>query len=119
MGKYVDRGDPAVPDFTELTLTLDGAPHDLDLSGIVAALGALHLVHFRVELHPTEDVILRFREKGNVNWENKVEIAALVSAVGMQKNDCWVMMDANRIIEYVGSMAAGTIKLTVRGWIED
>lgn len=100
MGKYADRGDPAVPDFTEADLIMDGAWHELDLSGIVAAAGANHLVHIR----SWEDVMPNIREVGNVNDLN----------IGAE----WVMMNADRKIEYK-NFGGNFTKLVVRGWVED
>lgn len=106
--KYVDRGDPAEVDFTQADLTLDDAWHELDLSAIVPAAGANHLVHLKA----LATITIAFREVGNINTINVTP-----EATGMHA-DSWVMLDANRKIEYMTS--AGMIgTLTVRGWWTD
>ena len=123
MGKYVDRGDPEVCDFTALGLTIDGAWHDLDFSGIVAEAGAGHLVHFRLlfTIMANDQIyVFRFREKGNVNEQNIAEYEIQNQSEG-RCSDFWVTMDDLRKIQYWGFTAAppGDICIVVRGWTED
>jgi len=118
--KYVDRGDPAAVDFTQATLTTDAGWHDLNLSSIVPAEGASHLVHLNLALK--DDVpgsLFMFRKKGNTNAVNVV--SAFVQADGVYKSvDVWVMCDSSRVIEYVGSDTSfSVIEITVLGWWTD
>lgn len=119
--KYVDRGDPGDPDFTEANLSADAAWHELDLSGIVAEAGANHLVHLSLQTYeprpgePSNEVIFKARKLGNINMWN------LAIADKIICTDLWVMVDANRKIEYWLETISGSGKIgvTIRGWVTD
>lgn len=105
---YVDRGDPAAPDFGNGDFTKDSNWHELDLSAIVPAAGANKLVYITATV--TGDTI-EFRKPGNSNAVNTLYINAVESG--------WVQMDADRKIEYKVVPAAGTIAgFAVRGWMQ-
>lgn len=120
MGKYVDRGDPAAHDFTLVDIVQDNAWHDLNLSAIVALAGADHLVHLIVGVKATKsDNFLYFREKGNVNEINIVCVRTQSANVASDE-DCLVLMDTTRTIQYKATADDWTgILISVRGWIED
>lgn len=119
---YVDRGDPAAPDFTKPGFTIDGAWHDLDLSGIVPAAGANMLVHLSLDVMPgTIGKYIRLREKGNSNSYNIGGLAGIYGHRDYLRSDVWVKMDANRVIQYqVESVPLDwdSMEVTVRGWME-
>lgn len=118
---YVDRGDPATFDFTQADLILDMAPHDLDLSAIVPPAGANQLVHLMVRgnaaviTSPFPPMLL-IRKKGNANWMNVTGFGTQVSNLYAAAGDVWVMLDANRVIEYRGNV--DIVDIVVRGWME-
>lgn len=120
MAKYVDRGDPAAFDFTLVDIIQDDSWHDLDLSGVVAPAGASHLVHLIVGVKGTKaDNYLYFREKGNVNEVNIICVRTQAANVASDE-DCIVMMDATRKIQYKAAVDDWTaILIAVRGWVED
>lgn len=112
---WVDRGDPAAPDWTELTLTLDGNWHDLDLSAIIDA-GAL-LVIFRVfviggEGGPTDFMM---RTNGNINEVNVDRVLPVVTFKTFFQSFI-VTPDENGIVEYLGGAAIPDLDVTVAGW---
>lgn len=111
--RYINRGDPAVPDFT--ALTFDDLWHDLDLSGIVASAGASHLVHLRIDFSAPGPALEGWlREKGNVNTENAVRCITRDGAT--HSRGIWVQMDAQRKIEYRVWAGMSTFNIVVRGW---
>jgi hypothetical protein len=111
-----DRGDPSAADFTEATLTTDGAWHDMDLSTIVGATAKY--VVLRVSVYDDAiDSYLRFRKNGNTNEYNSPIVRTQVA-------NCWndatfiVPLDTGRVIEYKGSnVAFGSIIIVVSGWM--
>lgn len=114
-GLAVDRGDPVTYDFTQVDLALDGAWHDLDLSGIIPT--NVNVVYLQINFLATAiNKFLTFRTKSNVNIANISEIRS--SAVGLfQPADIIQFPDANRVIEYIGSNAGILfVRITVKGW---
>ena len=118
--RYIDRGDPADFDFTLASLITDGDYHDLDLSSIVPEAGANHLVHLRFQIMDNAAGMIFFlREKGNSNPYNSLAAATIVADT-YTFFDGFVMLDANRKVEYWASNTTWTgIYILVRGWWED
>lgn len=118
--EYVDRGDPADWDFDLTDLTTDSNWHDLDLSGIVAAGGASHLVHILIYiLDDTSEKYITFQEKGNVNSYNTDPLYTQVANI-YNAGSLLVMMDGDRIIQYKTSNTTFSgIYILVRGWWKD
>lgn len=112
---FVDRGDPATPDWTQATLIADGAYHDLDLGGIVpvgtkGVLFTTYLfgdhVHWSIEL----------RRKGNVNTATSNGMLVMIVGLG-NWGDVTCAVDENRKIEYKLPNETWTlINMTVKGW---
>jgi hypothetical protein len=116
---FVDRGDPAAWDKQVGDLTTDGTWNDLDLSSVVPADGAERLVLLHVELEDdAAGSAFSVREKGNANAFNVASAVTQVANV-LTTADLWVLADASRTIQYMGSNVAFTkIDLCVRGWTE-
>lgn len=114
---YVDRGDPASTDFLHTVLTIDGAYHELDLSAIVPAIAANHLVHISLRVRGAENSTGNLRKAGNVNTNN-MDIATMQRDNGWYNWSAWVMMNADRKIEYAFAAAITGVVMTVRGWWE-
>lgn len=112
---WVDRGDPAAPDWTQATLTLDQNWYNLDLSTIIDV--GTKLVTFRIyqiggEGGPTEFMM---RTKGYVN---EVNVSKSYGSPPFE-SVCElfaVSPDENRIVEYNGGGALTTLNVTVAGW---
>ena len=115
--EYIDRGDPAVADFSIGDLTLNNAFHELDLSSIVPSDAAGKRVHLRVTMsNSTIGKNVIFRELGNTNTENAEHLAVEIANIYITR-DWWVPMDAARKIEYVAESGGWTVfNVTVRGW---
>lgn len=118
--KYVDRGDPANYDFRKEDLIQDSAWHDMDLSGIVPEAGANHLVHISVTIQATvAENYLILQKKGNVNFPAVGRTRTQVADIMLDESDIFVMMDADRKIEYQASTGNWSrIDVAVRGWLE-
>lgn len=117
--KYINRGDPAAYDFLTPFFVMDGLWHDLDLSGIVPAAAANHLVDLRVLIADTfvgRSILIR--EKGNVNDINATEIWTQ-EAGEANDVDTEVMLDANRVLEYKMLWTVSVVQVVVRGWWTD
>lgn len=110
---FVDRGDPASPDFTEADLTLDGSWNSLDLSAIIPSDAVLVLVHGYMEDTVDTDNI-HFREPGNSNTANAARLRA---GGGFQGVNDMLVVPSGQAISYNGSSGASpVIELTVGGW---
>jgi len=111
-GGFVNRGDPAAYDYTQATLILDGAYHDLDLSAIVPA-GATAILLVGEGSNSGKWIL--FRKNGNANTIN---ISAFENgAVGLNQYFCLVVpCDVNRVIEYRAAPGWTDLNLTVGGW---
>ena len=111
---YAGR-DPSGHDWTEATLTEDGAWHDLDCSSIVPA--GTKLIHLRVYVQ--DDAVyssIYFRKNGNTN---SVAIQGIFTeAVNIARTGNYVVpCDTNRVVEYMASNVVFTdIDLTITGW---
>ena len=112
---YVDRGDPAVYDFSVGDLTTDTTWRDLDLSSIVPA-GAT-AVYIRIYLlDDAANSQFGFRTKGN---SNAYAITLCRTQVANVVNDIIVIvkLNAGRVIQYIGSNTTfDHIDLIVLGW---
>jgi len=113
---FIDRGDPAVYDFTQATLTTDDTWQDLDLSTIIPA-GAKAVILRVCVNNSTPETGIYFRKKGNVNAINMGQILAQTSNV-WNESDIIVALDSTRHIEYnaTNTTWAG-ILILVKGWL--
>jgi len=112
---FVDRGDPAAYDYAKEDLTIDGAWHDLDLSGIVSEFAKAVFIIGHLE-GPAVDWAIMFRKKGNVNEIVHGGMETLRAGVERHRSSI-VALDDNRIIEYkVDNQAWTTLDLAVKGW---
>lgn len=112
---FVNRGDPANPDYTQATLTADGSWHELDLSSIVPDRAKAVVMVLRVRDDEVRNY-LRFRRLGNINEDNVSELWTQVSNIFISK-DLTIPLDENRKIEYnLQFTSFDLIWLTVKGW---
>lgn len=113
--QFHDRGDPSTYDWTDADLTTDGTWRDLDLSSIVPAGAKAVLLRVQAK-DDVEQIILRFRKKGNTNDVNVAIMGVHIANVTMQ-NNLIVNCDANRIIQYNAANYDWTfIYISVGGW---
>lgn len=114
--KFVDRGDPAAYDWTVIDFTTDGNWHDLDCSSIVPAGATFILFRLRIRDNLTATEFF-LRKKGNSNSINIARI--LITAINLRIDQSFlVACDANRVVEYGGTVATfTTLDLVVAGWI--
>ena len=118
---YVDRGDPATWDWIETgskaVLNTDGNWHDLDLSGIVPAEAAGKLVHIRYWMqHANAGQAFYVRLNGRTNSCN-ADGDVTAGTTGLAFGSWWILCDANRVIEYMGTNTSfNNIYLSIRGW---
>ncbi len=114
--KYVDRGDVAAYDFELAGLVMDGAGHDMDLSGILpigARLASMRI--FMTVVGAGEYFYLV--EKGNVNAINLLRCVGPAAGGSIEMSGI-VKTDASRFLTYVGNVqGAGALGVVVRGWI--
>lgn len=113
--KFVDRGDPTVPDFDTGDLGAAGTWRDLDLSSIIPKGTALVLL--RVSINSTAaGKSLNIRTKDNTGGINVGLAATQVAGLTMGV-DFWVAPNADGIVNYYFSTATWTIRdFTVGGW---
>lgn len=111
---FVDRGDPAVADWTEATLTINSAWHDLDLSTIVPEGASTVLFNGYIR----DDAVNSYfflRSKDNAGLYNISAIITQVANVPVQR-DMVVKLTSDRKISYTGFTGTDFVSLTVRGW---
>jgi len=112
---YVDRGDPAAYDFGIGDLTVDGAWHDLALTGLItdSARAVLLDTDFQANLANKH---INFREKGNSNDFNHSKISTIVAAQD-QHDIVIVSPDDAKTVQYnIDTATWDHINMTVRGW---
>lgn len=112
---YVDRGDPAVQDWSTATLTENGTWNDLDCSAIVPD-GAKAIIFF---IHASDDTAageITLRKKGNINTYNVGGLTHQVANVSTQ-SQIIIPCDVNRVIQYwITNKVWSTIRITICGW---
>ena len=114
-GIFANRGDPAAADWTQLTLSQDGAWHTLDLSAIVPA-GAKAVLFAASISSPLPSRILQLRRHGNANTLAVSKIETQVAGV-TRSRDLICPVDSDRKADYyVSSPVWIAISLTVKGW---
>lgn len=113
--RFVDRGDPAVADWSKLTLTGDSAWHDLDLSSIVPI--GTNFVLLRVAMDADNvDKKLSFRKKGHTGEVNIAECRVVVIDLPHHYGKT-VAVSADRIIQYrLSTVVWRELLITVAGW---
>ena len=111
---FVDRGDTTLPDWDHLTLTLDNAWHELDLSAIVPA----NATAVSILCIMNGDAVGRrisLRKSGNANEGNmSIRTTNVANTVG--QHDMVVAASANQIIDYKITTGWNILILVVKGW---
>jgi len=112
---YVDRGDPATYDYDKEDLTIDGAWHDLDLSGIVGEFAKAVFIVAHLQ-GAAVDWAIMFRKNGNANDIVHGGMETLRAGVKRHRSSI-VALDADRKIEYKADNENwDTLDLAVKGW---
>lgn len=114
-GQFVDRGDPATYDWTEIDLTTDGTWRDLDCSAIVPSNATAILFNCIIE-DDAAGSEFRLRENGA---SNAINMGIVRTQVVNLPNDKTFIIACNfaQIVEYYGTNVAFTsIDLVVSGW---
>lgn len=112
---YVDRGDPADYDYAKEDLTIDGAWHDLDLSGIVQEKAKAVFILGHLE-GPAVDWKIQFRKNGNANEIVHGGMETLRAGIERHRSSI-VALDDNRVIEYKADNENWTtLSIAVKGW---
>lgn len=114
-GIYIYRGDPANVDYTQATLTQDGAWHDLNLSALVPEHAKAVDVSI-LFINTANAKVGWFKRKGQANDRNASVISSH-SPNQPQAQDLTIALDTNRTCEYKFDADGWTyIALTVKGW---
>jgi len=112
---FVDRGDPTSYDYAQTDLTIDGAWHDMSLSGIVPAGAKAILLEGDIEASSV-GYNIKFRKNGNTNTINHAGMETLRNNEERHRTAI-VACDENRVIEYkVDNQTWTTLNLVIRGW---
>jgi len=112
---YVDRGDPAAYDYAKEDLTIDGAWHDLDLSGIVSEFAKAVFIIGHVQGAGVDWAIM-FRKNGNANEVVHGGMETLRANIERHRSSI-VALDADRKIEYkIDNENWDTLDLAIKGW---
>lgn len=112
---FVNRGDPATPDFDAGDFPILFTWTELDLSAIVPA-NAKSVVFRAMGKHAATAQSLQIRKYGNAN--NNI-ISGLHTTVSnlIEEHDWTCAVDSNRKIEYLVSTDGWTLlTLTIKGW---
>lgn len=114
---YADSGDKASNDYVIGNFTCNWSWQDLDVSSKVPADAASRLMHFYCAVEAgAVGAAIQFREKGNSNAYNIVSCPAMDTSLAWSYSDCWIMLDASRVIQYRASADLSAIYFTIRGW---
>lgn len=112
---FVNRGDPAVPDFLHGDLTHDGVWRELDLSAIIPVATKAIVLCCRVK-SSSGNADLRFRTFGNVNT---ISVAAC-HAFNVDEYyyyDKIVPTDGLQSVDYCSRLYSAPVSdVTVKGW---
>ncbi len=112
---FVDRGDPATYDYAKEDLTIDGAWHDMDLSGIVSEFAKAVFIIGHLQGNGI-DWEIRFRKNGNANEVAHGGMETIRANVERHRSSV-VALDDNRVIQYkVDNQNWDTLDLAVKGW---
>jgi len=113
--RFVNRGDPANPDWELGDFTLNSSWHTLDMSSIIPTNARGVLLRGDC-LCQAVGWGVHFKTKGNVNSPNMSAFAAQTADVGFQV-DTVVIPNTNREIIYMGYANVFTqLEVTVGGW---
>jgi len=113
--RYVDRGDPASPDWEVGDLTTDGTWRDLDCSSIVSS-DAIAII-FKIKIY--DDAVgntFLLRKNGNTNSINAPSVRTQVID---NYNDAVfiVACDSNQTVQYCASNTTWSlIEISIMGW---
>lgn len=112
---FIDRGDPAAYDYAKEDLTIDGAWHDMDLSGIVSAKAKAVFIIGHLQ-GAAVDWKISFRKNGNVNEVAHGGMETLRAGIERHRSSI-VALDDDRKIEYkVDDENWDILDLAVKGW---
>lgn len=112
---FVDRGDPADPDFELYNFTTDEKWYDLDLSSIVPDGAKAVLLTLKI-VSTSASADFFFRKKTNSYDYNTCHTATTVAGIRTAA-DLVCPCSAERVIQYYGEDVVWTeIDLTVKGW---
>lgn len=112
---FIDRGDPSGYDFILSDFILDGAWHDLDLSGIIPVGVKAVLVRTEIRAN-TAGKTMTFRKKGNINNYNTNILRTQVGGV-VNNIDMVVIPNTDRVIQYAAVVATWTrLLVVIKGW---
>lgn len=113
---FVDRGDPAAPDFTDVNFIQDDAWHEIDLSAIVPD-NAKAVILTAVTLSDTATSSFTLRKNGNVNDTSVSRILTPLANTAFVA-DLTCPISTNRKLDYnAQNVTWHVLTLTVKGWI--
>ena len=113
--RYVDRGDPASPDWEVGDLTTDGTWRDLDCSSIVSSDAIAILFNMYIKDDATNSYI-QLRKNGNSNDNAVNTLRTQVANQGIDALFC-IPCDSNQVVEYRSTNTTFTsIQITILGW---
>jgi hypothetical protein len=115
---YIDRGDMSSFDLTNTGMTRDGSYYDWDISSIIPNAAKDKMVKFYIFNSHSSWVETFLRENGNSNQVNTMGGEYGASGIS-SKTRADVKCDANGIMEYKVTSAAGTQQIVVLGWWVD
>jgi len=111
---YVDRGDPSIYDWSQSTLTMDNAYHDLDCSSVVPSNATA--IMFKVYASDnTINTSFIMRKNGNSNAyaNGRVRTQVVNQAIDTM---LIIPCDSNQVVEYRATEAFTGLQVTILGW---
>lgn len=114
---YVSRGDPVGLDFDITDLTLDGALHELDLSGIVPE-GAVAVQIIWYFVANVANTCMWLYPSDTVNFQLALGVTSQVANIEIN-SDGFVRMAPDRKLKYLQtSPPIISVGITVKGWLK-
>lgn len=114
---FVARGDISEQDFTAPDLTLNGQWYDMDLSSAIPDSDAVAAQIKLVGRHSAAPIYFGLRPNGHSNTINSTYLRMQLNNVFIE-HDCWVQLDEDLKIEYIGQGALDSINVCVKGWLK-
>ena len=112
---FISRGDPAGWDFTQATLTADGARHEMDLSAIIPAGASAVSLRLGVR-HSAIGKSFYVYPHGTVNVFNAIRCLNQVSNISIEI-DGVISLDSTRKVDYLlTNIVWDSVYVAVKGW---
>lgn len=111
---FIDRGDPAQPDWFQPSFTSDGNWHDFDISAHVPA-NARVISFLIIIIASAQGDGISLKKSGNISDNNISTLTTQVAAAAIT-GDLLIAATPNQEIQYKITPNVTSMIMTVKGW---